>query len=298
MEQIYLNKDYFDNNEFIHTGFYIQHRTMHMHSHEFWEIAYVYEGEGLHHTADGKSRPIKEGDLILISPGISHCITSPDSKTSCWVRVINLLLTKEKMKEKLTQLFDIHELDEYTLRNQLAQDKPLCLQMETDSQSIHNLLWVIAHEYNHITHGSELIMESSILNLLLLILRQYEQTITADKVSTTKNETIDTLIRYMKSNFAGPLTLDHLAAYVHLSPEYLCRYFKKHTGKNLFTYLTDIRLDHAKYLLRTTHFSISDISMHCGFQSLSNFQKVFKRNVGMTAGEYRTTFTAGYPKSL
>lgn len=290
MEQIYLCRDYFDNNEDIHTGFYMQHRTLHMHSHEFWEIAYVYEGEGIHHTPDGKSTPIKQGHLILISPGVSHCITSPDSKNSCWVRVINLLLTKEKMKEKLSQIFEIHEFDEYTLRNQFAQDTPLCLQIEIDSQSIHNLLWVIAHEYNHTTHGSKLIIESSILNLLLLILRQYELEITTEKVSTTKNEVIDTLIKYMRSNFASPLTLDFLAAYVHLSPEYLSRYFKKHTGKNVFAYLTEIRIEHAKFLLRTTRYSITDISMHCGFQSLSNFQKVFKRNVGMTAGEYRSNF--------
>lgn len=295
MEQTYLRKNYFNNNESIHTGFYIQHRTMHMHFHEFWEIAYVYEGEGLHHTADGKSAPVKQGDLILISPGVSHCITSPNSKDSCWVRVINLLLTKEKMEEKLAQLFEMHELDEYALRNQFAQRRPLCLQMETDSQSIYNLLWVIAHEYNHTTHGSKLIMESSVLNLLVLILRQYEQSITADKVATTKNETIDTLIKYMKSNFAGPLTLDFLAAYVHLSPEYLSRYFKKCTGKNIFVYLTDIRIDHAKYLLRTSRYSITDISMHCGFQSISNFQKVFKRTVGINAGAYRNKSKRYFP---
>lgn len=287
MEQIYLCKDYFDNSETIHTGFYMQRREMHMHSHEFWEIAYVYEGEGIHHTADGKAAPVKAGDLIVISPGISHCITSPPAKEGCWVRVINLLLKKEKMEEKLSQILKMCEFDEYTLRNQLSHNTPLLVQLETDSQSIYSLLMVIAHEYNHFSHGSQLIIESSILNLLLLILRQYEQSVTRDKVTTTRNEVIDVLIKYIRSNYSSPLTLDFLAAYVHLSPEYLSRYFKKCTGKNLSVYLTEIRIDQAKYMLRTSNFPISDISTYCGFKSISNFQKVFKRLTGMNAGQYR-----------
>lgn len=288
MEQLYMCEDYFDNNEDMHIGFYVQQRKMHMHSHEFWEIAYVYEGEGRHYTSDGKAAPVKTGDLILISPGASHCILSPPAKEGCWVRVINLLLKKEKMNEKLIQLFDLHEFDEYALRNQLAQNKPLCLHLKTDSQNIYNLLMVIAHEYNHFTDGSELICNTSILNLLLLLLRQYEQAVTMNKVMTTKIEVIDVLIKYIRSNYSSPLTLDFLAAYVHLSPEYLSRYFKKCTGKNLSVYITEVRINQAKYMLRTTRFSINDVSIHCGFSSISNFQKVFKRMTGMTAGQYRT----------
>ena len=290
MEQLYLCKDYFDNNEAIHAGFYMQHRAMHMHSHEFWEIAYVYEGEGIHHIANGESSPVKEGTLILISPGIAHCITSPPEKKGCWVRVINILVKKEKMLEKLAQLSSLHEFDEYTLKRRLFQDKPLHLQMETTAQNIYNLFLVIAYESEHVGHGSELVIETSTLNLLLLILRQYEQSITMDKVTTTKKEIIDTLIKYIRSNYASPITLDFLAAYVHLSPEYLSRYFKKCTGKNLSVYLTEVRIDHAKYLLRTSGLSISEIGIQCGFKSIGNFQKVFKRVAGMNASQYRENF--------
>lgn len=298
MEQLYLCKDYFDNNETIHAGFYMQPRDMHMHSHEFWEIAYIYEGEGIHHTSGGNSTPVKEGTLILVSPGVSHCITSPPEKKGCWVRVINILIRKEKMKEQLLQLSALHEFDEFALRKLLFQNKPLLFQMKTNAQNIYNLFMVIAHESKHLWHGSELILETSTLNLLLLILRQYEQSITMDNVTTTKQDVIDTLIKYIHSNYSGPITLDFLAAYVHLSPEYLSRLFKKSTGKNLSVYLTEVRIDHAKYMLRTSHLPISEISLYCGFKSISNFQKSFKRFAGMNAGQYREHSISENEKSV
>ena len=289
MKKIYSDSDFFDKDESIYTDFSMQPRELHMHSHEFFEFSYVYEGEGLHHTEDGTAIPVKVGDLILVSPGISHCITSPDNQNGGWVRVIHLLLKKQKMQEILKQISAMHEFDEYHLRKQLLSGEPLFLHIQTDSQSFYSLLMVIAHENNHFCSGSRHIIETSVLNFLLLLLRQCEQSFTVDKVSTTRNETIDILIKYIRSNYSRPLSLELLAAYVHLSPEYLSRYFKKNTGTNLSVYLSELRIEHAKYLLRTTNFSISDISMHCGFQSISNFQKVFKRFFGMNAGQYRQT---------
>lgn len=89
------------------------------------------------------------------------------------------------------------------------------------------------------------------------------------------------------SNFGSNLTLDFLAEYVHLSPEYLSRYFKKHTGKNLSKFITETRIKKAKYMLRTDDQPIHEIAEYCGYTSISNFEKAFKKLTGMTAGEYR-----------
>lgn len=179
------------------------------------------------------------------------------------------------------------EFDEYSFRNSLAQNIPFCIHLKDDSGSVYHMLMTAAHEYNHFTGGSGSVIENTVLSLFIYIARLYERSLTGERVADTKSDVIDELVRYMKSNFGCALTLDYLAAYVHLSPEYLSRYFKKCTGRNIFDYLSEIRLERAKYMLRASNLSITDISLYCGYRSISNFQKSFKRYTGMSAGEYR-----------
>lgn len=286
MAQKYYCKDFFDNNEPVSIGFYMEQRETNMNSHEFWEISYVYEGRGTHHFEDG-SDAISEGEFIFISPDISHCITSPQSEKQGWVRVCNMLMTQEYVDDLTQRLLSLHELDEYQLRNILRDKKPFCIHLKDDSGSIYNLLMTAAHEYKHPMAGSGAIIENAALSLLTYITRLYERSLTNETVTTTKNDVIDDLIRFIKSNFGSNLTLDYLAAYAHLSPEYLSRYFKKCTGVNISDFITETRIEKAKYRLRTSNWSINDICEYCGYRSISNFQKAFKKAVGMTAGEYR-----------
>lgn len=162
--------------------------------------------------------------------------------------------------------------------------------MKDDSESVYHLLMTAAHEYKHFSDGSDEIIENSALNLLLYIIRLYEKTIKNETVTTTKNEVIDDLVKYINSNFGSNLSLDYLAEFVHLSPEYLSRYFKKCTGVNISDFIAETRIERAKYRLRTGSWSVTDISEYCGYRSISNFQKAFKKAVGMSAGEYRKSF--------
>lgn len=66
MEQKFLNKDFFYTDLPYHAGFYIEHREKNMHSHEFYEISYVYEGQGTHYHSTGNFAPIKEGNLFSL----------------------------------------------------------------------------------------------------------------------------------------------------------------------------------------------------------------------------------------
>lgn len=124
----------------------------------------------------------------------------------------------------------------------------------------------------------------------MYIIRLYEKTIKNETVTTTKNEVIDDLVKYITFNFGSSLTLEYLAEYAHLSPEYLSRYFKKCTGVNLSDFIAETRIEKAKYRLHTSNWSITDICEYCGYRSASNFQKAFKKAVGMSAGEYRKSF--------
>jgi len=298
MEQKFLNRDFFNHDEKIKAGFYMEHRELHMHSHEFWEISHVYEGRGTHYFADGGTVPIKEGEFVLLSPDVPHCIVSPPAGKGSWVRVCNLLMTQEYMDEIKGRILAVHALDEYVLKDMICQKTPFCIHLKDDSGSVSNLLMTAAHEYLHFSDCSREIIDQSAMSLFLYIIRLYEKTIKNETVTATKNEVVDELVRYIKSNFGSSLTLEYLAEYVHLSPEYLSRYFKKCTGVNLSDFIAQTRIEKAKYRLRTSSWTINDICEYCGYRSISNFQKAFKKAVGMSAGEYRKSRQEGWDQVL
>lgn len=289
MAQKFLKRDFFNNDEKISAGFYMEHKEINMHSHEFWEISYVYEGRGTHHYEDGRTEPIREGEFILLSPDVAHCITSPTEKGS-WVRVCNLLITQEYIDGLKKRFETVHALDEYPLKNMIFSRSPFCIHLKDESGNVHNLLMTAAHEYRHFSDCSSEIIENSVVSLLMHIIRLHEETIKSKTVATSKNEVIDDLVKYITSNFGSSLTLEYLAEYAHLSPEYLSRYFKKCTGVNLSDFIAETRIEKAKYRLRTSNWPINDICEYCGYRSSSNFQKAFKKAVGMSAGEYRKSF--------
>ncbi len=291
MTKKFLMKDYFEDDKPYFIDFFLEHREINMHSHEFWEISYVFEGRGTHCYEDGRTETIKEGEFIFISPEASHCIVSPPPDKGSWVRVCNFLISNEYMDVLLGYLKQARELDEYILRNMIFENKTFCIHLSDDSGSVNNLIMTAAHEYKHFSDCSDKIIENSAVSLLMYIIRLYEKTLKKETVTTTKNEVIDDLIRYINSNFGSNITLDYLAAYVHLSPAYLSRYFKKHTGKNISEFITETRIEKAKYRLRTSNWTIHDICEYCGYGSIANFHKVFKKTVGMSAGEYRKSFS-------
>ena len=73
MENKYLNKDYLDEKEELRAFFSVAQREKVMHSHEFFELAYIYEGRGVHYTSENCT-DIQEGQFVFIKPGAYHAI--------------------------------------------------------------------------------------------------------------------------------------------------------------------------------------------------------------------------------
>jgi len=83
------------------------------------------------------------------------------------------------------------------------------------------------------------------------------------------------------------LTLTEVSKAVNISEFYFCKMFKKFTGINFTEYLCRIRIERAKQLLLNPNLRISEIAFEVGFQSLTHFNRVFKRIAGLSPSEYR-----------
>jgi AraC-like DNA-binding protein len=78
-----------------------------------------------------------------------------------------------------------------------------------------------------------------------------------------------------------------LARFAGVSPAHLCRAFKNYSGKNLFDYLLERRLQAAMLALRGTDEKILSVALDSGFHDVAYFNRRFKQIVGRTPGEYR-----------
>jgi AraC-like DNA-binding protein len=93
--------------------------------------------------------------------------------------------------------------------------------------------------------------------------------------------------KFIEEHHGEELSLGQVAAAVHTSLFYFCKLFKKVTGVNFTEYVSRVRTEKAKNLLLNPNLRVSEIAYEVGFQSLTHFNRVFKRIVGESPTEYR-----------
>ncbi|HHW00887.1 MAG TPA: response regulator [Clostridiaceae bacterium] len=112
------------------------------------------------------------------------------------------------------------------------------------------------------------------------------------KISKTRNSSIVCdAKKYIDENYDKDITLEKVAASVCVTPYYLSRLFKKEMGSTFNSYLTKVRIDKAKQLMRNTNKSIKEISFDTGFNSQPYFCTVFKKVEGISPSEYIQSLT-------
>lgn len=100
---------------------------------------------------------------------------------------------------------------------------------------------------------------------------------------------IDIVLEYVFSNHAGNVKMSEAAALVGMPEATFSKYFKRGTGQNFSDLVRKLRLAHARRLLEHTDKPISDICYEVGFTNLSNFNRHFLRDVGVTPRAYRSS---------
>lgn len=94
-------------------------------------------------------------------------------------------------------------------------------------------------------------------------------------------------VRYIQEALPGEVTLQEIAAKVHLNPSYLSQLFKQQMKMNFIDYVLEQRMELAKQLLSRTTLRISEIAERVGYSDLAYFSNTYKRMTGMTPSEYR-----------
>jgi len=112
-----------------------------------------------------------------------------------------------------------------------------------------------------------------------------------DDEESSESRRVQKAISYLHSNYQNEIHLKDVADNVGMSVASFSRFMKKRTGKNFVEYLNDLRIGFAsRYLVNSTQ-TISEISYACGYNNLSNFNRIFKQRKGTTPKEFRENYS-------
>ncbi|MGW3036580.1 AraC family transcriptional regulator [Streptomyces sp. NPDC001178] len=100
---------------------------------------------------------------------------------------------------------------------------------------------------------------------------------------------LETILAYMRENLGQPVSVDDLASLVSFSRFHFVRCFKAATGSTPYRYLTELRIDLARKYLESGNDTIARIGRRCGFSGSEHFSRSFRRIVGCTPSQYRTS---------
>jgi AraC-like DNA-binding protein len=93
--------------------------------------------------------------------------------------------------------------------------------------------------------------------------------------------------QFIETHQAEPLSLGRVAHAANISRHYFCKMFKKATGISFIDYLSRVRVEKSKTLLLNPNSRISEAAFACGFQSMTNFNRTFRRIVGRSPTRFR-----------
>jgi len=259
--------------------------TYPIHQHDLMELNFVEHGAGCLRIVGDSSEVIGDYDLVLItSPDLEHVWEQHD----CHSADIHEVTVQFRLDfESETSPF--HTNPYRSIFQMLTRAKKgLAFPMQAIMQVYPRLA-----QLSQIKEGFLAVQELfSILYELSKFDDAHELASSAfSKVSIeSESRRVLKVKKHIEDNYKDELRLADLADLTGMTPTAFSRFFKQRTGKNLAEYIVDVRLGHAARRLIDTTDSVSEICYCCGFNTLSNFNRLFRKRKGCNPTEFREKY--------
>lgn len=143
--------------------------------------------------------------------------------------------------------------------------------------------------------GDHFLLESELYKFFCLLVRDTTRHNRRKQASDKRHfRLVSDALCFIDENFSEPLQLEDISASVFLSPAYFQRIFTEIMRKSPGRYLTEKRVSYAKQLLSSSNMPMTEIAQRCGFSSQSYFNYVFRKEVGVCPGRYRSASQSNY----
>ena len=258
-----------------------------MNRHDYFEIAYVLNGEVLCQVADRSFR-CREGELIVIGSSLYHRMWRD---TRAHPRIATIFFMPEFICEAGTN----GEQAEFLLPFYLQGAKfPHIVPARTGIPAeVFKLIQRIHSTLPAQSSLARLSVRTYLKMILILLVNHYSPYLGTRQVGDRKQEAsrrIAPLFEFLELHYHQTLSVEDAAALLEISKPHFMRLFKQVTGQSFISYLNHFRIAKAQALLATTDKPIAQLCQDVGFCDQSYFGSVFRKTVSLTPLEYRRRF--------
>lgn len=242
-----------------------------MHSHSFTEFLFVDGGEGAVLTRS-RAFPVSGGDFVVFPSGLYHTEKSGiETNMEYYVLAVSNIVMKDYVPGSDFNPVLAHGSD----AGDIGEDiKRIFTTLRTGDD------------------GYEVEVFSTFLDIIQRLLKLPSSPFSLPEAKAQKGQMVG-VKDYIDTHYMENFNLDDLASLFHLSKYHLVREFSRVYGRSPMSYLEDRRIKEAKYLLSSTHLSMTEISSTLGFSSSSYFSQRFHASVAMTPMDYRRSLEKG-----
>ena len=228
---------------------------------------------------------ISDLELVLIGPNLSHAWFTHQCKSND-IKEVTIQWHKDLLDEKLlrrNQLSFIRKMFDLAAKGilfsketvQAIYPRIVSLDKESGFDSVMALINIL-HDLS--TSRSMRTLSEAGFN--------------SDFQLNYNSRRIEKAFDYMNKNYDKPITLNDIAKLVNMTDVSFSRFIKKRTGITFIDSLNEIRLGHASRILIDTTNSIAEVSYSCGFNNISNFNRIFKKKKECTPKAFRQEYNA------
>lgn len=258
--------------------------TYPIHNHSVYELNFVENAKGVRRIVGDSQEVIGDYDLCLItSPNLEHVWEQNECHS-------------DDIRE-ITVQFDFSMSDETLFgRNPYAS---ITRMMQQAKKGLSFPLQAIMKVYGMLDTLSSVKDGFYAVQQFLTILYELSRCENARTLASSSyakvtveddSRRILKVKNFISKNYMDELRLPELASLAGMSSSAFSRFFKLHTGRNISEYIIDLRLGYAARMLVDTAKSISEIGFDCGFNNLSNFNRIFKKKKGCSPSEFRESY--------
>lgn len=255
-----------------------------LHYHEEYELNFIQQGKGARRIIGDHIEEIDDIELVLVGPNLQHGWFT-NKCTNKDIKEITIQFHKDLFDEKFlrrNQLSFMRMMLERSARGILFS-KETALQVAPRLQELNQ-----KHGFDSVLELISILHDlSTSRHMRILSDASFNNT---DQVSYNSRR-IEKAHEFMNQNFDKPITLKEVARLANMSEASFSRFFRQRTGATFIDSLTEIRLGHASRILIDTTQSIAEVAYNCGFNNISNFNRIFKKKKGCTPKEFRESYS-------
>lgn len=244
-----------------------------LHWHEFYELCFVLSGEGTN-IVNGVPHELARGSMFLLTPADFHEIYPRDGQ---YLELFNVVFSHEVLSAELQDL-----LFQDGSQHAAQFAAPAFAEIEREFR-------LIGEELRNSLPGHFLVARGALERILIFLTRRGGPVPPSPppKPTAYRHDAIHKALVYVQHHFREPLTLEHAARQAQLAPNYFSECFHRMTGCPFQNYLQTLRLQFAKSLLSASDIPVTEICEASGFNTLTHFERAFKRKFHLTPREFR-----------